>query len=209
MSAIWWVVGGLVLAALAKGGGSTVTSSTGCTTPLRVPYRLYAGGMFGAQRSGGVHHGLDLWQSDHGYGAPVYAARSGIVTLVVGASAFVRRGGVLAVPTTTLTRRGQSYPATKRASSGELLYCSNAPGSSYSRGHMGLAVWIESGEYVHRYLHLSGVAPGLSVGDEVRQGQLIGWLGGTDVLTDKPHLHFDVKRGGVWMDPAPLIGAAR
>lgn len=45
-----------------------------------------------------------------------------------------------------------------------------------------------------RYAHLSGFAYGLRLGNEVQQGELLGFVGSTGVSTG-PHLHYQHKRG--------------
>ncbi len=57
-----------------------------------------------------------------------------------------------------------------------------------------------------RYCHLSGIA--FAAGKPVSQKQLIGWVGQTGLATG-PHLHYGVKRGGPFMNPLQLPGAAR
>ena len=73
-----------------------------------------------------------------------------------------------------------------------------------------LAVEVEPG-FVWYLMHLSGLA--VTAGDAVDQGQLVAWSGSTGVfrwagspapVRVKPHLHFDVRREGVPVDPASL-----
>jgi murein DD-endopeptidase MepM/ murein hydrolase activator NlpD len=53
------------------------------------------------------------------------------------------------------------------------------------------------------YCHLSRFAAGLRPGQRVRARQLIGYVGTTGRSTG-PHLHFSVKRDGVFIDPLSL-----
>ncbi len=50
------------------------------------------------------------------------------------------------------------------------------------------------------YLHLSRFAPGIKVGKQVSQGDLIGYVGSTGASTG-PHLDYRVWKGGVAIDP--------
>lgn len=54
--------------------------------------------------------------------------------------------------------------------------------------------------YVTTYSHQSGFARGIREGVTVRQGQLIGYLGNTGLSTG-PHLHYEVKINGNFVDP--------
>lgn len=54
--------------------------------------------------------------------------------------------------------------------------------------------------YVTTYSHQSGFAKGLRVGQQVRQGQVIGYLGSSGLSTG-PHLHYEVKINGSFVDP--------
>lgn len=53
------------------------------------------------------------------------------------------------------------------------------------------------------YCHLSRFAPGLRAGQKVEARQLIGNVGQTGRVTG-PHLHFGVKKNGVFIDPLAL-----
>jgi murein DD-endopeptidase MepM/ murein hydrolase activator NlpD len=64
---------------------------------------------------------------------------------------------------------------------------------------------IADGTYFF-YAHLDGFAAGLTVGQTVRAGQIIGYLGSTGSTSD--HLHFEVHpKGGAAVNPYPLVKA--
>ena len=70
-------------------------------------------------------------------------------------------------------------------------------GYSSSGGNM---VYIKHGDGVTaRYLHLAEPS-NLSVGEVVKEGQIIGIQGSTGVSSGK-HLHIDFKRGGTTLNP--------
>ncbi len=54
--------------------------------------------------------------------------------------------------------------------------------------------------YETAYGHLSRFVDGLKVGDRVRQGQVIGYVGSTGQSTG-PHLHYEIKINGNLVDP--------
>ena len=64
---------------------------------------------------------------------------------------------------------------------------------------------IADGTYFF-YAHLDGFAAGLSVGQTVRAGQIIGYLGSTGATSN--HLHFEVHpKGGAPVNPYPIVKA--
>lgn len=66
----------------------------------------------------------------------------------------------------------------------------------------GNVVYIDhTGGFQSRYAHLNAFAQGMSAGQEVQAGQLIGYVGTTGRSTG-PHLHFEIRLNGVPLDPA-------
>jgi murein DD-endopeptidase MepM/ murein hydrolase activator NlpD len=57
-----------------------------------------------------------------------------------------------------------------------------------------------AGNVTSIYCHLSRFAAGLRVGQHVEQRQLIAYVGQTGRVTG-PHLHFGIRKGGVFVDP--------
>ena len=73
------------------------------------------------------------------------------------------------------------------------------------KGPMGNMVHIDHGGGVQTYYgHLSGFAKGLKVGGKVAKGQTIGYVGDTGRSTG-PHLHFSLKKNGVFVDPMKYL----
>ena len=70
-------------------------------------------------------------------------------------------------------------------------------------------------QYGYYYAHLQGYAERLQEGQEVRRGDVIGYVGSTGLATG-PHLHYEFRVNGVHMNPLkmtlpppePLNGAA-
>jgi murein DD-endopeptidase MepM/ murein hydrolase activator NlpD len=65
-----------------------------------------------------------------------------------------------------------------------------------------------NGTYETAYAHLSRFAKGISQGDKVKQGQVIGYVGSTGRATG-PHLHYEVLVDGKNMNPMKLKFAGR
>jgi murein DD-endopeptidase MepM/ murein hydrolase activator NlpD len=71
------------------------------------------------------------------------------------------------------------------------------------RGGYGLTVELDHGEGITtRYAHLSRIDA--AVGTVVRRGERLGTVGSTGRSTG-PHLHLEVRLGGVARDPRPLL----
>ena len=82
-------------------------------------------------------------------------------------------------------------------------------------GGCGLGLVIRSGPYEHIYCHLAGTVEGgvyrsgpvaLVVGSPVRGGQLIGHVG-LSGRSSGPHLHWGIRHGGRWLNPAAILRA--
>jgi murein DD-endopeptidase MepM/ murein hydrolase activator NlpD len=54
--------------------------------------------------------------------------------------------------------------------------------------------------FITRYAHMRGFRSGIVVGSRVRQSEVIGYVGSTGLATG-PHLHYEMLRGGRYMDP--------
>ena len=71
-------------------------------------------------------------------------------------------------------------------------------------GNYGNCVMVtHSNGYTTVYGHLSGIA--VSYGQSVNMGQTIGYCGSTG-LTTGPHLHFEIREGGAFLNPMDFFG---
>ena len=72
-------------------------------------------------------------------------------------------------------------------------------------GSFGNLVTIKhSGGFETKYAHLSRFASGISRGDRVRQGEVIGYVGATGGATG-PHLHYEFLVNGVHQNPRTIL----
>jgi len=70
-------------------------------------------------------------------------------------------------------------------------------------GYGNLIIIQHSGGYTTHYGHLSAYAPNLTVGSHVHRGQMLGKVGSTGLSTG-PHLHFEIRHEGSYIDPLDL-----
>lgn len=96
--------------------------------------------------------------------------------------------------------RGQTGTPVPAAAGGKVAFS----GKLYYSGN---AVIIDHGlDVFSLYLHLNTIA--VVVGEQVRQGQVVGTLGSTGRVTG-PHLHWGIKVNGVFVDPLEFIEESR
>lgn len=79
--------------------------------------------------------------------------------------------------------------------------------AGYSDGGYGNVIDIDHGSIVTRYGHLRAFAAGIHAGVRVTQAQTIGYVGMTGLAT-APHLHFEILKGGVQVNPEVALANA-
>ena len=98
-----------------------------------------------------------------------------------------RSGGRIHMATDIMAMRGSPVLA---AANGRIIKLATG-------GAGGITIYIAdaSGRFVEYYAHLMGYAPNVKEGLEVREGDVIGFVGTTgNAAPDAPHLHFQVMR---------------
>ncbi len=70
-------------------------------------------------------------------------------------------------------------------------------------GYGNTVILAHPGSVTTLYGHMSRYARGLSVGDKVKQGEVIGYIGMTGLATG-PHLHYEYRVNGVHRNPAKI-----
>lgn len=74
-------------------------------------------------------------------------------------------------------------------------------------GGYGNLVEIDHGNgLTTRYAHLSAI--GVKSGQSVKRGAVVGWVGSTGRSTG-PHLHYEIRRGGLAVNPGTFVKAGR
>ena len=77
------------------------------------------------------------------------------------------------------------------------------------KGGYGNAIEVShASSYRTLYAHLNGFAKGLRRGQNVKQGQVIGYVGNTG-LSSGPHLHFGLYRSNVAINPSSVVKIAK
>ncbi|GHT59352.1 hypothetical protein FACS18945_5600 [Bacteroidia bacterium] len=74
---------------------------------------------------------------------------------------------------------------------------------SFNKGHGNFVKIRHSGSFETLYAHMSKFQKGVNVGTKVRQGQIIGYVGSTGLSTG-PHLHYEVIKNGVHVNPMTI-----
>ena len=70
-------------------------------------------------------------------------------------------------------------------------------------GGYGTSVYVRNGDVETHYAHLGGI--NVSVGQSVAAGStVLGWMGMTGRTTG-PHVHFEISKGGVLVNPLPYL----
>jgi murein DD-endopeptidase MepM/ murein hydrolase activator NlpD len=150
-------------------------------SPLEAPPRVATSGP-GDERDGGArqHRGLDLTAS---IGEPVRAVADGTVWFA-----------------------GANLPGRPRTD--------DIPPSKIKRyarrrlGVGGIYMCIDHDDAIHKivscYMHLSSYVVGK--GEDVRAGQIIGYVGNTGVKVSPPHLHFEIRVDERFTNPLRTLG---
>ena len=142
----------------------------------------------------GIHEGVDFYQVDNCAG-------------------ITRGTEVLAAKPGRVVRADLDYRDITAAE--VAAYMANPNTEEALDQFRGRQVWIQHDRgVVTRYVHLSGIAPGITVGATVARGQVVGYVGesGTPESVSNPgaeyHLHFEVRIGegylGAGLPPAEV-----
>ncbi|MBD3277215.1 MAG: peptidoglycan DD-metalloendopeptidase family protein, partial [Candidatus Aegiribacteria sp.] len=75
---------------------------------------------------------------------------------------------------------------------------------SYCGGYGNMVRVRHANGYETGYGHMTGFASHQEVGSYVRQGDVIGYVGSTGLSTG-PHVHFEMKKNGSYVNPATEI----
>lgn len=110
-------------------------------------------------------------------------------------------GGILGRPILAIAD-GEVYMVNNSwtAAQGRSGYASY--GNFCAINHGTMTVKGSSAKYVAFYAHATSIT--VSVGQKVKQGQVVGFVGTTGNSTG-PHLHIGIQKNGSWVNPYPLL----
>jgi murein DD-endopeptidase MepM/ murein hydrolase activator NlpD len=94
-------------------------------------------------------------------------------------------------------RRGEPTDSVGATADGTVVYFSRKPGLSNYGNYVVIRHVIEGLEIYSLYAHLSEVRPGLTIGQAVRAGEVIGTMGRTSsneaINKERAHVHFELN----------------
>lgn len=97
------------------------------------------------------------------------------------------------------SHKGVDYAASR----GTPIYASGDGKISFvgTKGGYGKTIFLQhGGKYTTVYAHMSKYAKGMKNGKQIKQGQVIGYVGSTG-LASGPHLHYEFRVSGVHRNP--------
>ncbi len=157
--------------------GARLPTSDGVLPNAPRPYRY------------GLHEGIDFFSGDSG------------VPVVMGTEVVAAKDG-------TVIRADMDYQEPTKAQMDQYLAIAREKGFTppdILDKLRGRQVWIRhEKDVVTRYVHLSGIASGITVGVAVKKGQLIAYVGNSGTpeaaegTSDGPHLHFEIRIGDTY-----------
>ncbi len=152
-----------------------INPNTGFQWPVSGFFKISAGYQSNDAVHKGHHNGIDIAGSGIS-GQPIRAAADGIVDR-------------------TYNSCTHNYKKYRNC-------CGNGYGNFAVINHGTMTVNGKTSNYVAWYAHATRIT--VSVGQKVKQGDIIGYVGTTGFSTGY-HLHFGVTRNGGWINPYPLF----
>jgi murein DD-endopeptidase MepM/ murein hydrolase activator NlpD len=152
---------------------------------------------------------LSIWRHETANGADWFDAegrslRRGFLRTPLDGARITSGFGMRQHPVLGFTRRHQGIDFAAPTGTPVVAAANGTVASVGPRNGYGRMVTISHpGSTETLYAHLSSFAPGLSPGQQVRQGQMIGRVGSTG-LSSGPHLHYEITQGGQQVNPASV-----